>query len=62
MYRMGFRTRMLEITMKLQSELEFRVTVGKGLFKEFDRKRGLRQGDPAAGILCIIVLSSGGNP
>ena len=43
--------------MKPHSDLKFRVEIGDKMFKEFSRKRGLRQGDPAAGILCITVLS-----
>lgn len=43
--------------MCLHKDLKFRVRVGNTMSSERTRGRGLRQGDPAAGFLCIIVLA-----
>ena len=47
---------MLEIVMELHQDLRFRVQVGLYFLKEHRQQRGLRQGGPAAGILCTIAL------
>ena len=43
--------------MKLHTDLKFRVQVGEATSQEYARKRRLRQGDAAAGILCIKAIS-----
>ena len=55
--RTGVKGKMLEMIMCLHKDLKFRVRVGNTMSSERTRGRGLRQGDPAAGLLCIIVLA-----
>ena len=55
--RIGIRGKMLEMIMLFHQDLRCKVKSGARISKEYIRKRGLRPGDPAAGILCIIVLA-----
>ena len=55
--RLGIRGRNRDMLLLLRKDLRFRVQTGKHVSKEHLRKRGLRQGDPIAGILCITVLA-----
>ena len=54
--RIGIRGKMLK-AMKLHQDLKCRVQVGEYTSREHVRGRGLRQGDPAASILCIMALA-----